>query len=144
MKKDTLTFVTKCDIYQRHKGETFKTPGALQPLPIPSSIWTDISMYFIMGLPKAGNKLVIMVVVDCLSNYAHFCALPHRFTPSLVAQVFIDHIFKLHDMPTSIVSNCDLKFTNTFLAGIVQIRGNTIEHEHNIQPSNIWSKRSGQ
>jgi hypothetical protein len=71
-------------------------------------------MNFIVGLPKAGNNLVIMVVVNLLSKYAHFCALPHPFTPALVAQVFIDHIFKLHGMPTSIVSDLGPTFTNTF------------------------------
>ena len=85
MKKYILTFVTECDIFQCHKGETVKTPGALQPLPIPSSIWTDISMEFIVGLLKPGNKSVIMVVVNRLSKYAHFCALPHPFTPALFA-----------------------------------------------------------
>ena len=78
MKKDILTFVAECDVCQLHKGETVNTPGTLQPLPIPTSIWTEVSMDFITGLPKSGNKSVIMVVVDRLSKYAHFCALPTR------------------------------------------------------------------
>jgi hypothetical protein len=56
-------------------------------------------MYFIVGLPKSGNKSVIMVVVDHLSRYAHLCALQHPFIASNVAQLFMDHIFKLHGMP---------------------------------------------
>jgi hypothetical protein len=47
-------------------------------------------MDFIVGLPKADNKLVIIVVVECLSKVANFCALDHPFTPSLVAQAFVD------------------------------------------------------
>lgn len=34
MKKDILTFVVGCDICQKNKGETIKTPGALQPFPL--------------------------------------------------------------------------------------------------------------
>jgi hypothetical protein len=105
MKHDVHTFVEECDVCQRNKGETFKAPGTLQPLPIPPVIWRDISMDFIMGLPKSGNKSVIMVVVDRLSKYGHFCALQHPFTASTVAQLFMDHVFKLHGMPHSIVSN---------------------------------------
>jgi hypothetical protein len=67
-------------------------------------MWDDISMDFIVGLPKSGNKSVIMVVVDFLSKYAHFCALQHPFKASIVAQVFMDNIFKLHGMPKSIVT----------------------------------------
>jgi hypothetical protein len=64
MKKDIYTFISECDICQCNKGELTRTPGTLQNLPIQGSIWIDISMDFIVGLPKDGNKLVIMVVVD--------------------------------------------------------------------------------
>jgi hypothetical protein len=40
---------------------------------------------FYHGTPKAGNKSIIMVVVDHLSKVAHFYALAHPFTLSLVA-----------------------------------------------------------
>jgi hypothetical protein len=71
-------------------------------------------MDFIVGLPRVGNKIVIMVVVDHLFKYAHFCSLPRPFTLSLVSQVLLDYIFKLHSMPTSIVSNQDPTFTRKF------------------------------
>jgi hypothetical protein len=67
--------VAECDVCQHNKGEIVKSPSTIQSLLIPPAIWRDISMDFIVGLPKSGNKLVIMVVVDCLSKYAHFCAL---------------------------------------------------------------------
>jgi len=114
MKNDILTFVVECDICQQNKGETIKTPRALQSLPIPTTIWTDIFMDFIIGLPKFGNKYVIMVVVNRLSKCAHLCALQQPFTPATVTQVFIDQIFKLHGMPTSIVLDCDPTFTIKF------------------------------
>jgi hypothetical protein len=72
MKQDIRKFVTECEVCQRNKGETVKSPGTLQPLPIPPTIWKDISKDFITGLPKSMNKSVIMVVVDRLSKYAHF------------------------------------------------------------------------
>jgi hypothetical protein len=86
MKQDIRNFVAECDVCQCNKGETVKSPGTLQPLPIPPAIWRDISMDFIVSLPKSGNKSVIMVVVDHLSKYAHLCALQHPFTTSTVAQ----------------------------------------------------------
>lgn len=123
MKKDIFTFVVECDIYQRHKGETVKCLGALQSLPIMATIWTNLSMDFIIGLLKSGNKSVIMVVVDKLSKYAHLCALLHPFTPAIVAQIFIDHIFKLHSMPTSIVSDNDPTFTRKFWQELFKLQG---------------------
>ena len=74
MKKDIYTFICKCDICQCNKGELIKPLGTLQPLPILASIWTNISMDFIVGFPKAGNKSIIIVVVEQISKYAQFCA----------------------------------------------------------------------
>jgi hypothetical protein len=71
-------------------------------------------MDFIVLLPKSGNKLVIMVVIDHLSKYAHFCALQHPFTASTVARIFMDNIFKLHRMPHYIVFERDPTFTSNF------------------------------
>ena len=107
---------------QCNKGETVKSPGTLQLLPIPPAIWKDISMDFISGLPKSGNKSVIMVVVDRLSKYAHFCALQHPFTTSTVAQIFMDQVFKLHGMPHYIVYDRDPTFTNNFWQELFRIQ----------------------
>jgi hypothetical protein len=80
-------------------------------------------MDFIVGLPKLGNKSVIMVVVDRLSKYAHLCSLQHPFTTSTMAQIFMDHIFKLHGMPHSIVSDRDPTFTNNFWQELFRLQG---------------------
>jgi hypothetical protein len=123
MKQDVRNFVVECDVFQHNKGETIKYLGTLQPLPIPLAIWRDISMDFIVGLPKSGNKSVIMVVVDHLSKYAHLCALQNPFTSSTMAQLFMDQVFKLHGMPHSIVSDHDPTFTNNFWQELFKLQG---------------------
>jgi hypothetical protein len=123
MKQDIRQFVAECEVCQCNKGETVKSPSTLQLLPIPPDIWKDISMDFITDLPKSGNKSMIMVVVDRLSKYAHFCALPHPFTASTVAQIFMDQVFKLHGMPKSIVSDRDPNFTSNFWQELFKLQG---------------------
>ena len=75
MKQDIHTFLVESDTYQCNTGGALKALGTLQLLMIPPTIWTNISMDFIVGLPKSKNKLVVMVVVHHISKYAHFCAL---------------------------------------------------------------------
>jgi hypothetical protein len=123
MKKEVHSFVVECDVCQRNKGETIKFPRTLQPLLIPPAIWREISMDFIVGLPKSENKSVIMGVVDRLSKYAHLCALQHPFTTSTVAQLFMDHVFKIHGMPCSIVSDRDTSFTSNFWQELFRLQG---------------------
>jgi hypothetical protein len=115
--------VAKCDVCQCNKGEIAKSPGTLQLLPIPLAIWRDISMDFITGVPKSGNKSIIMLVVDHLSKYAHFYALQNPFTTSIVAQIFMDQVFKIHGMPHSIVSNRDPTFTSNFWQELFKLQG---------------------
>jgi hypothetical protein len=134
MKQDIHNFIAKCEVCQRNKGETVKSTGTLQPLSIPPAIWKDISMGFITGLPKSGNKLVIMVVVDLLSKYSHFCALQHPFTASTVAQLFIDQVFKLHSMPHSIVYDRDPTFTSNFWQELFKLHGTQLHLNTNYHP----------
>ena len=80
-------------------------------------------MEFIIGIPKYGNKSVIMVVVDRLFKYSHFCALQHPFIPTYVAQIFLDQIFKLHGIPTSIVFDHDPTSTSEFWKELFKLKG---------------------
>jgi hypothetical protein len=114
MKQDVHTFVAECEACQCNKGETIKSLGTLQLLPIPSVIWQDISMKLIVSLPKSRNKTFIMVVIYRLSKYSHFFSLQHLFTTTKVDQIFMDNSFNIHGMPYSIVSDRDLNFTSNF------------------------------
>jgi hypothetical protein len=68
-------------------------------------------MDFVERLPKSGNKDVILVVVDKLTKYCHFIALSHPYTTTIVAQLFIDNVFKLHGPLVPIVTDRDRIFT---------------------------------
>ena len=52
MKQDITKYISKCDICGRVKAYLMRTPGFLQPLPIPVWKWEDISMDFVVGLPR--------------------------------------------------------------------------------------------
>ena len=71
-------------------------------------------MDFIVWLPPSEGKTAVMAVVDRLSKYAHFIALPTKFTASKVASVFVVEICRLHGIPKTINADRDPIFMNHF------------------------------
>jgi len=114
MKADVKTFIQQCLTCQKNKYETLSPAGLLQPIPIPTQIWEDISLNFIVGLPKSRHSDTILVVVERLSKYCHFIPLYHPYTAKTVAICFCEEIVRLHGMPRSIISDRDPLFLSAF------------------------------
>jgi hypothetical protein len=147
LKTNVQRFVAECVVCQQNKVETIKTPGLLQPLSIPSQRWEEVSMDFITGLPKSEGKSVIMVIVDRMTKYAHFCALSHPFKASTVATAFMETVQKLHGSPKIIVSDRDPIFTGHFWTELFSCLGTQLAHSSSYHPQydgqteivkNVW------
>ncbi|KAL5701100.1 hypothetical protein ACHQM5_026475 [Ranunculus cassubicifolius] len=134
IRKDVKQWTASCTVCQENKYERVPTPGLLQPLPIPSEAWQAITMDFVEGLPMSGGKNVILVVVDRFSRYAHFLLLKHPFSASTVAALFVDHIFKLHGLPQSIISDRGSVFISQFWAKVFELLGTKLLHSTSYHP----------
>lgn len=127
-------FVRSCSTCQRNKTEHLHPAGLLQPLPVPSEVWCDISMDFIEAFPKVGGKSVLLTVVDRFSKYAHFIPLGHPYTAAAVARAFFDTIVRLHGIPSSIVSDRDTVFTSAFWRELFRLAGVTLNMSSAFHP----------
>ena len=108
--------------------------GLLQPLPLPTCVWEDISMDFIEGLLTSYGFLVIMVVVDRLSKYGHFVAVKHSYSAKTIAELFVKEIAWLHGMPRSIVSGRDPIFTSQFWVEYFRLQGSDLRMSSSYHP----------
>jgi len=103
-------------------------------LPIPQFAWHTISMDFIEGLPKSKTYDTILVVIDKLTKYAHFICLSHPYTAITVAQAFLANIYKLHGMPTVIISDRDRAFTSSFWQELFKLTDTTLNKSSAYHP----------
>jgi hypothetical protein len=119
MKKEIIEYIARCTECQKVKAEHRHPTGLLHPLPIPEWKWEVVIMDFITGFPRTDKKHdSIMVVVDKLTKAAHFIPLKTTHKETNVADIFMREITRLHDIPKTIVSDRDPKFTSKLWKGL--------------------------
>ncbi|KAL4289567.1 hypothetical protein GQ457_14G014840 [Hibiscus cannabinus] len=98
MRKDVRRFVAECQVFE------------------------DISLDFIVGLPKSNGKEAILVVVDRLTKYAHFFSLPRHFDSAFVAKILVQGVIKLHGIPRTIFNDCDRLFLSDMWTELARLQ----------------------
>lgn len=106
--------------------ETIAPLGLLQPLRIPQQCGLTLVWTLWLVYPMSIGKSIIMVMVDRLSEYAHFIALAHPYNATTLAQEFVENIFKLYGMPTTIVSDNNFVFLNALWREFFKLHGSKL------------------
>jgi hypothetical protein len=116
MENDVRDYVRSCDVCQRDKSSRHKKYGLLQPLEIPYRPWDCISMDFIVALPESEGYDKIWVIVDRLTKMAHFIPLKSGSQSPVteLAKAFAKEVWRLHGLPSEILSDRDTQFTSGF------------------------------
>ncbi|KAF1327323.1 reverse transcriptase, partial [Globisporangium splendens] len=125
MYKWVRKYVRTCEVCQRVKPSG-STRAPLRSLPVPQDSWKSVSMDFIFGLPsdKHGRN-GILVFVDRFSKMVHLAPVSDKISAEMTAKVFVDVVFRLHGLPSEIVSDRDTRFTSRFwrtLLGILDTK----------------------
>ena len=109
--------------------------GQYLPLPVPEYPWQEVSLDFVLGLPRTRKQQdSILVVVDRFSKMVHF--LPYAKTTDAphTARIFFNEIVGLHGIPRSIVSDRDVHFTSSFWKTLWRLMGTTLQFSTAFHP----------
>ena len=124
MKRDVPEHVAKCLICQQVKIEHQRPGGELQPLSVPKWKWDDITMDFVTALPKTKSGFdMVWVIVDRMTNTAHFIPLKTGCTLDKMARLYVQEIVRLHGVPRTIVSDQDPRFVSRFWKSLHEALG---------------------
>nr|XP_040058163.1 olfactory receptor 4Q2-like [Gasterosteus aculeatus aculeatus] len=90
MEPDARDYVEACFVCARNKNSSRTREGLLQPLPIPSRPWAEISGDFVTGLPTSnGNTPLLTVFIAALLNSV-------LFSTVIYPQLLIDFLSEKH------------------------------------------------
>ncbi len=99
MKDDVEHFVRTCVKCQNSKSIYKKKKGLYKPLPISNKPWENVSMDFMMQLPKWNGMDAILVLVDQFSKLAKMAPTKTTITTFDSTKLLFDMWAKHHGMP---------------------------------------------
>ena len=135
MAGDVRDFVIECPVCQVEKGASQKPRGELQNLQIPEKKWQEISLDFIVKMPRIerGNDAVL-VVIDRATKMCHLVACSEQISASETAKLFWDNVGRIHGVPKALHSDRDTRFTSRFWRALWQATGTSLRFSTAFHP----------
>ena len=134
LRRDVRRIISRCSICTIGKLTKQNTVQYL-PLPVPDSPWQEVSLDFVLGLPRTRRQFdAILVVVDRFSKMAHFIACSRTTDAAHTARLFFNEVVRLHGVPRSIVSDRDVRFTSIFWKALWHLIGTTLQFSTAFHP----------
>jgi hypothetical protein len=82
---------------------------------IPEWKWEEVSMDFIVGLPRTQRGYdSIWVIVDRLTKVAHFLPVKSTYSSARLTELYMERIVSLRGVPKKIMSDRSTQFTSHY------------------------------
>jgi len=121
--KEVGRYMDRYNAYQRYKNQSEAPAEKLMSNAILEKPWSHILADFITKLSLAQGYDTILVVYNHFSKMAHFIATTEKTSAEGLAKLFRDHIWKLHGLPESIISDRGVQF----VVGMIKELNNLLE-----------------
>ncbi|KAF3661735.1 putative UDP-glycosyltransferase 85A1-like [Capsicum annuum] len=90
------------------KIEHQKSSGSMQEFCIPTWMWEEVNMDFVMGLPLTHRQHdSVWVIIDRMTKSAHFLSVHTSYSTEDYGKLYIRELVRLYGIPLSIISDRD-------------------------------------
>ncbi|GKB96081.1 putative reverse transcriptase domain-containing protein [Tanacetum coccineum] len=135
MKRDIVTYVSKCLTCSKVEAEHQIPSGLLQQPEIPKWKWDRITMDFITKLPRSSSGYdTIWVIVDMLTKSAYFLAIREDYKMEKLSKKYIDEIVARHEVPVSVIFYRGGRFTLRFWQALQKALGTRLDMSITFHP----------
>ncbi len=111
--RDVKQYIRNCHIYKRFKTTRDKYNELLNSLSMSDRSWTDIILDFVTELSDSRDYNAILMIVNRLSKMHHYISCTtdeNEITIEKIVKLLIQHVWKLHELFTTMISNRDSQF----------------------------------
>nr|GFB51795.1 reverse transcriptase domain-containing protein [Tanacetum cinerariifolium] len=110
------------------KAEYQKPSGLLVQPKIPEWKWDNITMDFVTKLPQSSQGYdIIWVVVDRLTKSTIFTPIREIDPTDKLARIYLKEVVTRHEIPVSIISDRDPRFTSNFWRSLQNALGTRLD-----------------
>ena len=129
MRTKVAQYIKKCDSCQKNKASRHAQYGNLQFREPPQKPWDEVTMDFIVKLPKSKDPATgttydsILVMVDRLTKYSHFVPCNETINAEQLGYLVLDRLIRYHGVPTTFITDRDKLFTSNYWKTLVSAMG---------------------
>jgi hypothetical protein len=113
MIRDVKQFIRNCHTCRRAKTAKNKYNELLNLLSMSNRSWIDITLDFVIELFDSRDYNAVFMIIDRLSKMHHYISCTtneNETTTEKTAKLLIQHVWKLHELLTTMIYDRDLQF----------------------------------
>ncbi|GJY73912.1 reverse transcriptase domain-containing protein [Tanacetum coccineum] len=138
-----ITLFYRCLTCAKVKAEHQRPSGLLVQPEIPQWKWDNITMDFVMKLPKSSQGYdTIWVIVDRLTKSAIFMPMRETDPMDKLARMYLKEVVTKHGIPVSIICDRDPRFASNFWRSLQKALGTSLDMSTAYHPQTGQSKRT--
>ena len=133
MRRKVSEYIKRCDSCNKNKASRHAKYGNLEFREPPQQPWDEVTMDFIVKLPKSKDPVLgvqhdsILVMVDRLTKYSHFIPCSESINAEQLGCLVLDRLVRYHGIPMVFITDRDKLFTSNYWKTLVAAMG--IKHK---------------